>query len=90
MNNASVHMLPEVKEAIHAAGAYLLYTALYLLDLNPIKKMFSVYKAALKRNKELDWISRQNLAVASITPYKASKFFLRTSEFHFIVLRSMI
>ena len=75
LDNATVHMLPEVKEAIHAAGAYLLYTAAYSPDLNPIEKMFSVYKATLKRNEELDWLSRHDLALASVTPYKARKFF---------------
>ena len=45
MDNASVHMLPEVKEAIHAKGAYFMYTAPYSPDLNPIKKMFPVYKS---------------------------------------------
>ena len=75
LDNATVHMLPEVKEAIHAAGAYLLYTASYSPDLNPIEKMFSVYKATLKRNEELDWLSRHELAVASVTPYKAGKFY---------------
>ena len=63
------------KETIHAAGAYLLYTASYSLDLNPIKKIFSVYKATLKRNEELDWLSRHELAVASVMPYKAGKFY---------------
>ena len=76
LDNATVHMLPEVKEAIHAAGAYLLYTAAYSPDLNPIEKMFSVYKATLKRNEELDWLSRHDLALASVTPYKACNFFL--------------
>ena len=38
MKNLSVHMLLEVKEAIHAGGAYLMYTAPYSPDLNPIEK----------------------------------------------------
>ena len=73
MDNASVHMLPEVKEAIHARGAYLMYTAPYSPDLNPIKKMFSVYKAMMKRNEELDWMSRHVLALNSVTPLIARK-----------------
>ena len=50
MDNASVHMHPGVKEAINSKGAYLLYGAAYSPDLNPIEKMFSVYKACLKRH----------------------------------------
>mmetsp|Transcript_5067 Transcript_5067/g.10687 ORF Transcript_5067/g.10687 Transcript_5067/m.10687 type:complete len:113 (+) Transcript_5067:761-1099(+) len=38
-----------VKDAIADKGAYLLYGAPYSPDLNPIKKVFSVYKAYLKR-----------------------------------------
>ena len=75
MDNATVHMLPEVKEAIHACGAYLMYTAPYSPDLNPIEKMFSVYKAMLKRNEELDWMSRHDIALSSITPSIAHKEF---------------
>mmetsp|Transcript_14007 Transcript_14007/g.30730 ORF Transcript_14007/g.30730 Transcript_14007/m.30730 type:complete len:114 (-) Transcript_14007:25-366(-) len=75
MDNASVHMLPEVKAAINAAGAYLLYSAPYSPDLNPIEKMFSVYKAALKRNKDMDWLSRHDFAVASVSPQIAGNFF---------------
>ena len=47
IDNATAHMLPEVKEAIHTCGAYLMHTAPYSSDLNPIEKMFSVYKAML-------------------------------------------
>ena len=73
MDNASVHMLPEVKEAIHACGAYLMYTAPYSPDLNPIEKMFSVYKAMLKRNEELDWMSRHELGMSAVTPLIAHR-----------------
>ena len=75
MDNASVHMLPEVKEAIHNKDAYLMYTPPYSPDLNPIEKMFSVYKAALKRNEELDWLTRHDKALAAVTPSIAKKEF---------------
>ena len=75
MDNASVHMMPEVKAAINAAGAYLLYSAPYSPDLNPIEKMFSIYKAALKRNEDMDWLSRHDFAVASVSPQIARNFF---------------
>ena len=74
MDNASVHMMPEVKAAINAAGAYLLYSAPYSPDLNPIEKMFSIYKAALKRNEDMDWLSRHDFAVASVSPQIARNF----------------
>ena len=51
MDNASTHMSWEVYDAIKEAGAYLLYTAPYSPDLNPIERAFNVYKAALKRDE---------------------------------------
>ena len=51
MDNASTHMTWEVGEAIRETGAYLLYTALYSPDLNPIERAFNVYKQYLKRNE---------------------------------------
>ena len=54
MDNASTHMDEEVGTMIRNAGALLLYTAPYSPDLNPIEKMFNLYKMDLKRN-ELDF-----------------------------------
>ena len=56
MDNASTHMDEEVDRMICDAGALLLYTAPYSPDLNPIEKMFNVYKMHLKRN-ELDFVN---------------------------------
>ena len=53
MDNVLVHMLPETKEAIHAFGFYLIYTAPYSPNLNPFDEK-NVYKATLKRNEELN------------------------------------
>ena len=47
MDNATTHMCNEVEYLIQQAGAVLLYTAPYSPDLNPIEKMFNVYKAYL-------------------------------------------
>ena len=48
----------KVKELINGVGAYLLYTAPYSPDLNPIELAFGEYKKSLKRDYELasyDW-----------------------------------
>ena len=50
MDNASTHMSSEVANLIENAGAYLLYTAPYSPDLNPIEMMFSLYKQYFKRH----------------------------------------
>ena len=58
MDNASTHMRSKVKELINGVGAYLLYTAPYSPDLNPIELGFGIYKKNLKRDHELqsvDW-----------------------------------
>ena len=55
MDNASTHMDYEVEDMIREKGAVLLYTAPYSPDLNPIEKMFNIYKAYLKRH-ESDFI----------------------------------
>ena len=75
MDNASVHMDPRVKEEINKKGAYLLYGAPYSPDLNPIEKMFSVYKAHLKRHENLEWTERHDLALAAVSPRIARNFF---------------
>jgi hypothetical protein len=43
-------MDPRVRAAIREAGAILIYLPPYSPELNPIEKMFSVYKARLKRD----------------------------------------
>ena len=52
MDNATTHMCQEVESIIRATGAYLLYTAPYSPDLNPIELCFNVYKHSLKRHSK--------------------------------------
>ena len=51
LDNASTHMTYAVIDAIHAAGAQVIYSAPYSPDLNPIENYFSMYKAFLKREQ---------------------------------------
>ena len=70
MDNASTHMSQRVADMIRETGAYLLYTAPYSPDLNPIELGFNVYKASLKRNSDLfkvDWYSAHQIALDSVT-----------------------
>ena len=70
MDNASTHMTWEVSEAIRETGAYLLYTAPYSPDLNPIERAFNVYKKYLKRHEtifQLDPITVHNEALHSVS-----------------------
>ena len=68
MDNASTHMRSKVKELINGVGAYLLYTAPYSPDLNPIELAFGEYKKSLKRDYELasfDWYQAHLNAIES-------------------------
>ncbi len=49
MDNLAAHKRPEVGNAIHAAGAWLLYLPPYSPDLNPIEMAFAKLKAALRK-----------------------------------------
>ena len=75
MDNASVHMLPEVKEEMHACSAFLMHTAPYSPDVNPIEKMTSVCKTMLKSNEKLDWMRRHDLGLSSVTPLISRRFY---------------
>ena len=66
MDNASTHMRSKVKELINGAGAYLLYTAPYSPDLNPIELAFSEYKKSLKRDYELEWYQAHLNAIEAV------------------------
>ena len=69
MDNASTHMDSKVAELIRGTGAYLLYTAPYSPDLNPIKLAFNMYKSQLKRNKNrfnYDWFGAHISAIESV------------------------
>ena len=48
MDNASVHKVVGVREAIEAVGAHLIYLPTYSPDLNPIEMAFSKLKALLR------------------------------------------
>ena len=70
MDNASTHMNDDVERLIRDAGAVLLYTAPYSPDLNPIEKMFNVYKMFLKRHEEDfndDWEGTHWRAIDAVT-----------------------
>lgn len=49
MDNLSSHKVAGVREAIVAAGAYLLYLPPYSPDLNPIEQVFAKLKARLRK-----------------------------------------
>ena len=49
MDNAAIHHVAGVREAIEATGAILVYTSSYSADLNPIEFTFHTYKAILRR-----------------------------------------
>ena len=69
MDNASTHMRPKVRELINGVGAYLLYTAPYSPDLNPIELGFGIYKKNLKRDHELqlvDWFQAHLNAIEAV------------------------
>ena len=49
MDNLAAHKVEGVREAIKAAGAYLLYLPAYSPDLNPIEQAFAKLKAVLRK-----------------------------------------
>lgn len=49
MDNLSSHKVDGVREAVKAAGAYLLYLPPYSPDLNPIEQAFAKLKALLRK-----------------------------------------
>jgi len=49
MDNASVHMVEGVEEAIEARGAILFYLPAYSPDLNPIEQFFAKLKSMLRK-----------------------------------------
>ncbi len=69
MDNATTHMCEEVESIIHATGAYLLYTAPYSPDLNPIELCFNIYKQSLKRHSKdyQDWYDLHIRAMGDVT-----------------------
>ena len=49
MDNASVHMVEGVEEAIEARGAIAFYLPAYSPDLNPIEQLFAKLKSMLRK-----------------------------------------
>jgi len=78
LDNLSSHKVSGVEEAIHAAGAILLYLPPYSPDFNPIEKFFSKLKALLrkaaKRSIDALWEEIGDLLNA-VTPGECSNFF---------------
>ena len=69
MDNASTHMSEKVGDLIRSTGAYLLYTAPYSPDLNPIELGFNIYKKSLMRNSidfDSDWYQTHLKALNSV------------------------
>ena len=48
MDNASTHYSENVLQMVRNRGTYIVFTAPYSADLNPIELCFNVYKSALK------------------------------------------
>ena len=53
LDNAKIHMYPELEAAIHRSGAMLIYLPPYSPQLNPIEQGFALLKAFLKKNADL-------------------------------------
>ena len=70
MDNAATHMSERVGQLVRGTGAYLLYTAPYSPDLNPIELCFNIYKSQLKRNSidvQVDWYQAHLRVLDTIT-----------------------
>ena len=70
MDNASTHCNERILEMIRSKGTYILFTAPYSADLNPIELGFNVYKSSLKNNSDLferDWYNAHLLAIDAVT-----------------------
>ncbi|TFY62431.1 hypothetical protein EVG20_g6705 [Dentipellis fragilis] len=52
MDNASIHKVPGIREAIEEHGMRLLYLPAYSPDLNPIEEAFSFIKTWLRSNRD--------------------------------------
>lgn len=77
MDNLAAHKVAGVQEAIHAAGASLLYLPPYSPDLNPIEQMFAKLKALLRkaaaRTRDALWITIGHLLDA-FTPAECRNY----------------
>jgi transposase len=72
LDNASILMDEEIVSLIQSKGAYILYTAAFTPDINPIEKMFVIYKACVKQNQVLmasnSWYDLHVFAIGTVTP----------------------
>jgi transposase len=79
MDNLPAHKGIEVKEAIEAAGAELLYLPPYSPDLNPIENSFSKIKACLRKTAARTinglWDAIASV-IPTITPKEATNYFI--------------
>lgn len=71
LDNATVHHVEGIVEAIEEAGAKVVYTAAYAPEYNPIETMFHLYKGQLRRHQTKLWIDAHALALRTVTPAKA-------------------
>ena len=81
IDNASTYLGDEIKDAIRATGAVLIYCAPYSPHLHPIELYFGCYKAYLKRNDQQmlhNWRSVHNEALNSVDHDKGIKFFRKS------------
>jgi transposase len=80
LDNATTHMCEEEEALIRATGAYLLYTAPFSPDLNPIELAFNVYKCYLRRHfseYENDWFGLHERAMSEVSRDTIIKEFRR-------------
>ncbi len=78
IDNASIHKVAGVKEAIEATGASLRYLPAYSPDLNPIEPAFSKFKAHLRKAAERTipgLVRRIRRVVGGFSPQECSNFF---------------
>jgi transposase len=78
MDNASIHKLDDIEDAIEAAGAGLLFLPPYSPDLNPIEHAWSKVKArlrALKPRTPPALLDALVTAFAAITPQDLQGWF---------------
>ena len=60
LDNAKIHMYPEIEEVVRLAGALLFYLPPYCPHLNPIEYGFSLMKSWVKRNANKGFAANPN------------------------------
>jgi hypothetical protein len=79
LDHASIHMDEEILSLIQSKAAYTLDTSAFSPEVNPIEKIFVIYKACVKRNQALmasnSWYDLHLFSLGTVTPDIAlSKF----------------